>query len=1101
MNERAGAVAADRNELFRLLVENVLDYAIFVIDSDGRLQTWSDGAARLLGYNDLEILGELSDKLYTPEDVQDGVPAKERQQALATGRGEDDRWYVRKNGSRFWAGGVMTPLWDENRTLRGFAKIMRDRTEWKLAEEARVDSEARRAAVLETSLDGIVTIDHEDRLVEFNPAAERIFGYRREDVLGRRMAELIVPARLRQDHYRGMARFLATGEGPVLGKRLRLPALRADGSEFPAELAIVRVPKEGPPHFTGYILDITGRDAEERWRAVQLAVTQALAEAPTVQDAAPLVLQAVCDNLGWDVGGFWLADSTSKTLRCLDVWSRSDAGADRFAEASRPLVLTLGEGLPGRVWQRREPFSIADVSLDVNFPRLALAAAAGLRGALAVPVMLGTEALGVIELLRRSPLIPDDDLLARLATLGGHVGQFLGRKANEERLLESEEKFRHMADTIPQLTWMARGDGSIFWYNRRWYEYTGTTAEDMEGWGWQTVHDPAVLPHVLQRWKESLATGEPFDMVFPLRGADGRFRPFLTRVNPLRDEEGGVRYWFGTNTDISEQKQAEDAASFLADASAALAAVVDCRSTLQKVAWLAVPRFGEWCAIDLVEEGGSLRRLAVAHVDPAKVHLAHDLHRRYPPDPNALVGAPHVARTGEPEICEDIPDSLLEAVAQDAEHLRILRELGLNSYLCVPLKTAGRTLAVITLVAGQGRRYGAADLALAEQLAGRAAVAIENTRLYDELRDADRRKDEFLAMLAHELRNPLAPIRSGLDLLEMMGTDEQIVEPMQQQVEQLVRLVDDLLDVSRIMRGKVELRKQSVDLSAVVARAVETARPVIQAHGHSFSQFLPSESTALDADPVRLAQAISNLLNNAAKYTERGGRIELTAKREGDQVRIEVRDDGIGMEADLLPRVFDLFTQAERAIDRSQGGLGIGLTVVKSLVEMHGGSVTAHSEGLGYGSAFTVRLPINLESVAGPRSEALAGTGGAYRILVVDDNVPASKMLAMLLDRLGGHEVVTAQDGPAALEAAVAHRPHIIFLDIGLPKMDGYEVARRLRERPELETTLVVALTGYGSEADRRKTLHAGCDDHLVKPPSVKDLRYVLTHRKLTPGN
>ncbi|HEX6986164.1 MAG TPA: PAS domain S-box protein, partial [Planctomycetaceae bacterium] len=335
------------------------------------------------------------------------------------------------------------------------------------------------------------------------------------------------------------------------------------------------------------------------------------------------------------------------------------------------------------------------------------------------------------------------------------------------------------------------------------------------------------------------------------------------------------------------------------------------------------------------------------------------------------------------------------------------------------------------------------------RLKGFAKVLLDRTekkRTEEALRDADRRKDEFLAMLAHELRNPLAPIRSGLDLLRMEGVDSETVEIMSEQVGHVVRLVDDLLDVSRILRNKVDLKRTPVELAEVVRRAAETVRPMTEAEGQAFSVSLPDEPVWLDADPVRLAQVLSNLLTNASKYTEPGGRITLTAERRGGEAVIRVADTGIGIDPDLLPHIFELFTQSERSIDRSQGGLGIGLTVVKSLVEMHGGTVTARSDGPGRGSEFAVRLP----TIESPTPAAAGGAphdpaSDALRILVVDDNVPAATLLSRILSKLGGYDVRSAYDGAAALEAAERLRPDLIFLDIGLPKLDGYEVARRLR--------------------------------------------------------
>lgn len=365
------------------------------------------------------------------------------------------------------------------------------------------------------------------------------------------------------------------------------------------------------------------------------------------------------------------------------------------------------------------------------------------------------------------------------------------------------------------------------------------------------------------------------------------------------------------------------------------------------------------------------------------------------------------------------------------------------------------------------------------------------------LRDVDRRKDEFLAMLAHELRNPLAPLRSGLDLLTLGDGSPEVIELMERQMEQLVRLVDDLLDVSRIMRGRIELRRVPVELAQVIARAFETARPLIDAQRHQLTQSLPPRPVWLDADPVRLAQAVANLLNNAAKYTDPGGQIWLSAEvREGD-VCISVRDSGIGIDSGLLPHVFELFTQAERTIDRSQGGLGIGLTVVRSLVEMHGGTVSASSAGRGQGAEFVVRLP----TLSRAERTALVGECGASadqlrRVLIVDDNVAAARLLGLLLTKVGRHEVRLAHDGPAAIAVAGDFAPDIVLLDIGLPKVDGYEVARRLRGLPETSDSLLIALTGYGSEEDRCRALAAGFDEHLVKPPSMEALQAAFQLRR-----
>ncbi len=358
------------------------------------------------------------------------------------------------------------------------------------------------------------------------------------------------------------------------------------------------------------------------------------------------------------------------------------------------------------------------------------------------------------------------------------------------------------------------------------------------------------------------------------------------------------------------------------------------------------------------------------------------------------------------------------------------------------------------------------------------------------LEDADRRKDEFLAMLAHELRNPLAPIRNAAHTLALLGTGDDRVRwvsgLIERQVGLMTRLVDDLLDVSRITSGKITLQRTTVSVGAVLAQAVEAARPPAESRGQTLEVDVPQDAGWVDGDPARLTQAVGNLLDNAIKYTDDGGRIWIRARIEGDEVVIVVEDSGIGIDPELLPHVFDLFIQADRSLERKQDGLGLGLTLVRRLVEMHGGRVEAASAGPGLGSAFTIRLPrLAVEApapaVAGEPAEAIPPAGPARRILVVDDHRDSTDSLALFL-RLRGHEVRTAHDGSSALDEIERYRPDVVFLDLGLPGMSGYDVARRVRMMSGLGALRLVALTGYGTDADRQKTRDAGFDVHLAKP-------------------
>ncbi len=504
--------------------------------------------------------------------------------------------------------------------------------------------------------------------------------------------------------------------------------------------------------------------------------------------------------------------------------------------------------------------------------------------------------------------------------------QDISKRYEAEQLLhDSEARFRDLADNIAQLAWTCDTLGDISWYNRRWYEFTGQKHEDASHWGWADVHHPDHIQRVKEKIAECSENETVWEDTFPLRRHDGVYRWFLSRAVPIRNDEGRVIRWFGTNTDITEQMELEQA-----------------------------------------------------------------------------------------------------------------------------------------------------------------------------LKEADRRKDEFLAMLAHELRNPLAPIRSGIDLLMMdPRSPQEPLEVMEEQVRHLVRLVDDLLDVSRITRGKVELRRENVQLQKVIQKAVTAIEPYGEQKEITFSTDVLEEPIWLKADPVRLAQIFENLLINGVKYTENGGHITISAMRDGSHVRVSFKDNGIGIDAELMPRVFELFTQSSRSFDREPGGLGIGLTIVKSLVELHRGTVEVKSEGTGKGSEFIVQLPI-LKKAPNEVTEAkVVQEAGSQKILIVDDNKSARHLLSRLLAALADHQIESAASGREALDKIGELNPSVVMLDIGLPEMDGYEVARRIRGVDPEKRILLVAVTGYGQSEDRILSEAAGFDLHLVKPVGIDDLRTVMTHDKL----
>lgn len=639
-----------------------------------------------------------------------------------------------------------------------------------------------------------------------------------------------------------------------------------------------------------------------------------------------------------------------------------------------------------------------------------------------------------------------------VASLARSINHMLDGLYEQHTQLQYEsEKLRQLANTIPQLAWMANPDGEIHWYNDRWYAYTGATPESVKGRGWQSVHDPRMLPAVTEKWKASIATGEPFEMTFPLRGADGEFRPFFSRALPLRDAAGRIVQWFGTNTDVSPLERAEKAV----------------RESEERL-----------------REGLVAARMMVWDWDLATWHIkfsanAPEVFGHRVEDVSAIMEFVH------PDDLQPLRDKIDRAIAERGHFESTTRIIHPDDHQTIWLEIKGKVNC-----GASGKTY---------NISGIALDVTERKRAEEELRTADRRKDEFLAMLAHELRNPLAPIRNAAELLNMLQIDDARVQQTSdiigRQVDHMTGLIDDLLDVSRVTRGIIKLEREPLDVGEIIAGAVEQVRSLIEARSHRLTVHPLPKSVRVRGDQTRLVQVMTNLLNNAAKYTPNGGEIHVRVEASEQEVVFRVSDSGVGISAGLLPHVFELFSQAERSPDRSQGGLGLGLALVKSLVELHDGSVAAYSDGAGMGSEFVVRLPrLSQPALVQARDDfnsAMPVHADALRIMLVDDNVDAAHSLEMLL-QAWGHKVSVEHEGHAALARAMAEAPQIMLLDIGLPDMDGYALARRLRAMPQTAQSLLVALTGYGQQEDRDRSRDAGFDHHLVKPTSPEQLAELL---------
>jgi PAS domain S-box-containing protein len=1061
------------------------------VGPDGIVLRVNRSELEMLGYNREEYVGRHIAEFHVDSDV-----IADMLQRLHAGEElKEHRARMRcKDGSIKHVSINSNVHWEDGKFIhtRCFTRDVTDREQ---VEEA----QARLAAIVESSQDAIISKTLDGTILSWNGGAERLFGYTAEEAIGKPILLLIPPDRQNEEDM--IIGRLRRGERTETYQTVRLSKA---GHRIDVSLTISPVlDKSGRVIAASKIArDIRASKRAEQRLKMQHGVTRALAESATLNDAAGKILQSICGNLEWEVGTMWYVDQHQQVLRCSEVWHMPSVEIPEFELSCRHLTLGRGIGLPGRVWISNSAAWIPDVAQDDNFRRAPFADQDGLHAAFGFPIILNDTVLGVIEFFSREVREPDEDLLQMMKGVGSQIGQFIERKRAEDALRESEERFRLMAETIPSILWTAAPDGTVTYANEHWFEYCGLTRKPDAGeWPEPIVHSED-YQRCMEAWNRSLLEGTDYEIEVRNRRHDGSYRWFVTRAVPLRDDSGSIVQWFGTTTDIDDRKRADQTSRFLADASASLAELTDYESTLQRVASLAVPAFADWCAVDMLEPDGSIHRLSVTHTDPARVKLAHELLDRYPPQPSDSYGIMKVLQTGEPEWMPTIPESLLGVLVQDEEHLRIIHQLGLKSYICAPLRSRTRMLGVLSFVTSEsGRVFDATHLAAAEDLAHRAAIAIENANLLAALREADLRKDEFLAMLAHELRNPLAPIRNAVQIFRGVGPPvpelQWATEVIDRQVHQMTRLVDDLLDVSRITRGKIELRKERVELSAVVSSAVEASRPLIEKLGHELIVIMPPQPVHLEADPTRLAQVLSNLLNNAAKYTDHAGRIRLTAELHNFHVLIGVKDSGIGIPAEMLPRVFEMFTQVDRSLERAEGGLGIGLTLVHRLVEMHGGTVEARSDGPGKGSEFIVCLPLGVdardrEPEGRIDDDEKAVTPVTRRILVVDDNWDSAESLVMFL-RMMGNNVHTAHDGLEAVEVAATLRPDVVLLDIGLPRLNGYEAARRIREKFGAGEIVLVAVTGWGQDEDRRRSKEAGFDYHLTKPVDFDALQKLLS--------
>ncbi|GGE73683.1 ATP-binding protein [Massilia psychrophila] len=715
----------------------------------------------------------------------------------------------------------------------------------------------------------------------------------------------------------------------------------------------------------------------------------------------------------------------------------------------------------------------------------------------------------------------DFDRQRGLLGMTGVVQDISTRKVAEDTLRQSEEVLRALANSIPQLAWMAQADGSIVWCNERWYEYTGTSLAQMAGWGWQSVHDPEVLPMVLQRWNESIRTGNPFDMEFPIRGADGQFRWFLTRVNAVRDRRGHVVRWVGTNTDVDQVKRVQQALrdesnvlELLNSTGSALAGQRDLRSLLQTVTDAATgisgARVGAFFYYGTDGAGMPFTLHTVSGVGRAEC-------ANLPlPGPNALTTLRLDDVAGEARFGQEAPNFGLPK-----------GHPALRSYLAVPVVArSGEVLGRLMFGHPEPAIFTERTERVVGGIAAQAAVAIDNTRLYEaaqraaeerkELLESEREaraeaertsqmKDEFLATLSHELRTPLSAILGWAQVLRRGMRDAADLQRGLQTIERNARaqaqLIEDLLDMSRITSGKVLLDVQVLSPTVFIDAAIETLRPAAEAKSIRLEKHYDAGTGMISGDPARLQQVIWNLLSNAIKFTLQGGLVQVGLRPADGNVEIAVRDSGVGIAPAFITHVFERFRQGDASTTRQHGGLGLGLSIVKHLIEQHGGTVRVDSEGEGRGACFTVELPAANQQLMARAGRARYSPPSPLtpdivlrdlsrvKVLVVDDEPDARDLIKRILSDCNAI-VTTADSARAALDAFRAAPPDVLLSDLGMPDMDGFGLLAEVRKLGSAAGGDVpaVALTAFARSEDRLRALEAGFAAHISKPVEPSQL-------------
>jgi PAS domain S-box-containing protein len=1216
------------------LLEHALD-AVVGANEKNVITFWNKNAEEIFGWSKVEALGQELNMII-PERLRSAHFAG-MQRFVQTGIAKIqnrriDILALRKNGAEFAAELTVSSI--KSQTGYNFYSFIRDVSEQKQTQQAIKFQVDRLSLITNAIPDLIAYVGNDERYQFANASYEKWLGLRPSEIVGRAMEEVVGEAYERSQPYITQ---VLNGKAAHFTTKIRTPAghaVRAD---------VRYIPDFGPnQELRGFV--IIAHDVTELETSREIVEHQSQ------------YLEMVLNRIRAAV---ILVDPKSGNIKL-----------------ANQMAVEMTGGLAKDISNYNDDYKLINARGQVEphdmYPRSRAA-----RGEL----IFGDEytwvtPAGSWDYLMYADLLPS--VFGQPATAMVSFLDVTALKNTERNLRQKESELRNLADAIPQLAWMANPDGTVFWFNQRWYQYTGTTFNQMHGWGWASTFDPQHLSINLEIYKKTLITGDSASIEVPIRAANGEYRWFLTQWLPLKDENGKVLRWFGTNTDVHEQKLARqdqefranlaaslnaaenleamlasatqaisehlgvarcfvtkveadqahilsefskdgsrlqskyelkafsadlfkawksnaivavsdvssdlmtknDASSHLADSVHAFVTVpyvragalvgamnvadnkphpwnvreIELLKIMSETVWAAIQRFelltalklsthrsafiakaskvlnssldtdkilrvlsdltvpdiADWCSIRMVNNEGELQQVALSHRDPEKAAWGWELQKRFPPssDSRDEYGPYKVLRTGIGELIQEIDGDLIRRTTLNKDQAELLLSVGLSSYLCVPILCRDRAVGTLSLVFTNesARKFGREDLDLAVELGVRAGLAVENAQLYREAQAVNRLKDEFLANLSHELRTPMNVIQGYAELLQSEGEFlpqedfRDYVDAIQRNGKALTAIIADLLDVSSIITGKISYKPVALDPAEVIPQILESLRPTAAAKGVKLTCDIESAPRKVNADSTRLHQIVWNLVSNAIKFTEAGGHVAVLVGCNATQWMIQVADSGRGIDADFLPYVFDRFRQEDASSTRRFGGLGLGLSVVRHLVELHGGFVKAESTGRGQGASFMVTFPLNTDNTTADTNENKSiHTSNAMKpaeknlvgvsILLLEDSADGRILLERILNQAGAK--VIAVDSAAQARAQLQNfKPDVIVSDIGMPEEDGISFIKSIRTHAldSVRAIPAIALTAFVREEEKKQALSAGFQLHVSKPVSASAL-------------